>query len=202
MFLKDKGFLFITMADLLYFMKYRKGLPKKSVVITIDDGYRSVYEVAYPIMKKIGCTATLFIYTQFIGVGSSALTWKQIREMKRAGFEVGSHSLSHCDLTKRRSNESDADFKARIDREIKESKQIIDAALGQETRFFAFPYGRYNQRILTACEQAGYEIALTLKGGANPFFADPLSLRRIQVIKQDLKSFERRLSWFDEVSLK
>lgn len=75
------------------------------MVITIDDGYESVYNIADPILRKYGFTATLFIYTDFVGVARGAITWDQLREMKGDGFEVGSHTLSHCDLTKKKEGE-------------------------------------------------------------------------------------------------
>jgi len=75
-YLKEHGYSVLTPAELLAFLEYRQGLPKKSVLITMDDGYRSVYNVAYPILKKYGFTATLFIYTDFVGASGTAITWK------------------------------------------------------------------------------------------------------------------------------
>jgi len=201
-YLKENGFRVISMADLLDFLDYRSGVPAKSVVITIDDGYRSSYEIAYPILKSYGFTATLFIYTDFVGASETAVTWDQLREMKASGFEVGSHTLSHCDLTKIRPEEPIEAYSARVQRELFESKKIIDEKLGQETISLAFPYGEYNQRILFLSERAGYKAGVSVKSGANPFFSDPLALKREQLVAKDMKGFVSRLKTFHEMTLR
>ena len=76
------------------------------MAITIDDGYRSVYDLAYPILKKHNFTATLFIYTDFVDNSPNALTWEQLRELAQAGFEVEAHTITHADLTLKRKGES------------------------------------------------------------------------------------------------
>jgi peptidoglycan/xylan/chitin deacetylase (PgdA/CDA1 family) len=201
-YLKDNGYRVIGLGDLLSFLQYRQVIPKRAVAITIDDGYRSAYDIAYPILKRYGFTAALFIYTDFVGIGRAAITWDQLREMKSDGFEVGSHTLSHCDLTKQKKEENDQAYLTRIKREVVVSKQIIDKKLGQDTIYLAFPYGSYNQRVLRICDQAGYKIGFSVKGGGNPFFADPLTLKRAQVLKKDINSFIARLKTFDESSLR
>jgi peptidoglycan/xylan/chitin deacetylase (PgdA/CDA1 family) len=201
-YLKENGYRVISLGELLNFLKYRQALPKRSVAITIDDGYSSAYDIAYPILKRYGFTATLFIYTDFVGGGRIAINWDQLREMKSDGFEVGSHTLSHCDLTKKREGEDDQAYMERIKKELLVSKQIIDKELDQDTSYLAFPYGVYNQRVLRICDQAGYEIGFSVKGGGNPFFADPLALKRDQVLKRDIQSFIAMLETFHELSLR
>jgi peptidoglycan/xylan/chitin deacetylase (PgdA/CDA1 family) len=201
-YLKENGYRVISLRELLDFLTYRQAVPKKSVVITLDDGYKSGYDIAYPILKRYGFTATLFIYTDFVEGGRIAISWDQLREMKANGFEVGSHTLSHCDLTKKREGEDDQAYLARIKKELLVSKQIIDKELDQDTIYLAFPYGTYNQRILRICDQAGYKIGFSVKRGGNPFFADPLTLKRDQVLKRDMESFIAMLETFHELSLR
>ena len=201
-YLKKNGYRIITMSDLLGFLQYRHAIPKRSVVITIDDGYRSAYDIAYPVLKKYGFTATLLIYTDYVGVSRSSITWDQLREMKADGFEVGSHTLSHCDLTKRIPGEQELDYMSRIKREILASKQVIDEELRQDTICFAYPYGRYDATILNICEQAGYKIGVSAERGGNAFFSDPLVLDRNQILKSDMHSFVSNLKIFNKFSLK
>jgi hypothetical protein len=85
-YLKENGYHVITAEDLAAFLEYRQGLPQKSVLVTMDDGYRSVYNIAYPILNKYGFKATLFIYTSFVGVSKMAITWNQLKEMQANGF--------------------------------------------------------------------------------------------------------------------
>jgi peptidoglycan/xylan/chitin deacetylase (PgdA/CDA1 family) len=200
-YLKTHGFRVITLTELLGFLRYRHGLPDQSIVITFDDGYRSFYEIAYPILKKFDFKATLFVYTDFVGNSKNALTWEQLHELKADGYEIGTHGASHNDLTKREEGESDPAYLERIYNELVRPKAIIDERLGQDTVYIAFPYGSYNHKILQLCEQAGYTLGLSVERGSNPFFADPLALKRNQVLKKDLKDFITRLKTFNRLSL-
>ncbi len=200
-YLKDNGYRVITLGELYEFLKYRNALPKRSVVISIDDGYGSVYNIAWPILKKYGFRASLFIYTDFVGVSKNSLTWDQLREMKRNGFEIGSHTMSHCDLTRQNKGEDTQAYISRLEKELGKSKQIINKKLKQDTVFLAFPYGRYDQRILNICERLGYKIAVSVKRGSNPFFADPFALKRSQILQRDITSFISRLKTFNKLSL-
>jgi len=201
-YLDENGYRVISFAQLADFLEYRQALPKKAVIISIDDGYRSVYNVGYPILKKYGFTATLFVYTNFVNSCRNAITWKQLARMKANGFEIGSHTLSHCDLTKRKVGEDTRAYLARVENELRVSKEIIDKNIGQDTIFLAFPYGRFNKNVLEICERLGYRAAVTVKRGSNPFFADPLALRRTQILKRDMKTFVSTLKSFHKLSLK
>lgn len=200
-YLKENGYHVVSMHELSEFIAFRRALPSKAVVINLDDGYRSTYEVAYPLLKKYGFTAGIFVYTDFIGASANSLTWDQLLKMKADGFEIGSHSISHCDLTRQREGENEEEYLGRIRRELVLSKQIIDKKLNQDTRYFAFPYGEYNHRILSLCEEAGYSLGLSVKRGGNPFFSDPLALRRDQIVKKDMESFVQILkTTYDQAS--
>jgi len=200
-YLKENNYRVIILGDLYDFLQYRRSLPERSVIITIDDGYRSAYDIACPILNEFGFKATLFIYTNYVGISEGAITWDQLREMKARGFEVGAHTVTHCDLTKVQEGEDDQAYFARIRKELIVSKQIIDKELEQDTVYLAYPYGNYNQRVLLIVEEAGYKLGLTVQRGGNPFFADPLTLKRDSVIKKDMESFLRRLKSFHEFAL-
>ncbi|MBI5580493.1 MAG: polysaccharide deacetylase family protein [Deltaproteobacteria bacterium] len=201
-YLKENGYHALTPEELLAFLEYRQPLPKQSVLITIDDGYRSVYDIAYPILRENGFTATLFIYTELIDVAPIALTWNQLMEMKQGGFAIGSHTITHSDLTLPREGESKADYAARVEKELTGSKQIIDRRLGQDTWMLAYPYGNYDQKIVAASKQTGYKLAMSVKRGGNPFFANALTLKRDQILERDMATFTKRLKTFNPIPLK
>lgn len=201
-YLKDNDYRVVTLGKLLGFLQYRHALPKRSVVITLDDGYRSAYDIAFPILKKYGFTATLLIYTDYVGISKNAVTWNQLREMKTEGFEVGSQTVSHCDLTKREAGEDDAAYTTRVVKELRMSKHIIDRELAQDTISLAFPYGRYNERVVATCHKVGYKIAVSVRRGSNPFFFNPLFLKRDQILARDMRTFISRLNTFHKLSLK
>lgn len=200
--LRDEGYSVINTEELSDFLAFRGAIPKKAVLINLDDGYRSTYDIAYPILKKNGFTATLFIYTSFIGASKNALTWDQLKAMKKDGFEVGSHSVTHADLSKKRAGETEKEYLARVKRELILSKQILDDELNQDTRYIAFPYGEFNPAVLKLCEETGYRVGFSVKAGGNPFFSEPLTLKRDQVLKKDMESFLGKLKTFQAISLK
>lgn len=201
-YLRNNGYRVITPEQLLAFLEYQQPLPKKAVMITIDDGYRSVYDIAYPILKKYGYSATLFVYTNYVGVSSKAITWKQLRELKSNGFTIGSHTIMHSDLSKPGEHETKETYEQRMHRELFDSKRIIDKKLNQNTFFFAYPFGRANAKAIAAARQAGYRMAVTVNRGGNAFFANPFLLRRDQILKKDMATFKKRLKTFEFLSLR
>ena len=201
-YLKSNGYRVISPGDLLDFLEYRRQIPKKAVLITIDDGFKSVYDIAWPILEEFGFTATLFVYTDYIGLSKKALSWEDLKILKSRGFTIGSHSVSHSDLTRKGEQETEEDFSNRKQKEIYLSKKIIDEKLNQNTVFFSFPYGKYNSDIVTMTGQAGYKLAVTVDRGSNPFFTNPLALKRDMILKKDIDSFVSRLKIFNNLSLK
>jgi len=201
-YLKNNGYHTIHLRDLMEFLNYKTAIPSKSVIITLDDGYRSIYEFAYPLLKRYGYTATLFIYTDFIEASGNALSWNQLRKLKAAGFEIGSHSISHADLTKKLPHENDQTFRSRITKEFINSKKIIDRELNQDTQSFAYPYGNYNQQILDLFPKAGYKLGLTIRTGGNSFFANPLTIKRSQILEENMAYFVDRIQIIQPISLR
>jgi peptidoglycan/xylan/chitin deacetylase (PgdA/CDA1 family) len=201
-YLKKNGYRTIHLSDLMEFLNYKRSIPAKSVIITLDDGYRSLYDFAYPMLKRNGYTATLFVYTDFIEASRNALTWNHLKELKAAGFEIGSHSISHADLTKKYPDETDQAFRDRITKELKNSKEIIDRKLNQNTQSFAYPYGNYNQLILDLLPKAGYKLGLTIRTGGNSFFANPLTLKRSQILEENTAYFVDRIQIIQPISLR
>ena len=200
-YLKENDFHVISLSDLLRFIEYETSLPPKSVVITIDDGYRSIYDVAYPLLREYGYTASLFVYTDFIEASANALTWAQLRELKKAGFEIGSHSVTHSDLTVMRPGENEKQFIERVTMEIRESKAIIDQQLNQDTTFFAYPYSNYDARVIKLTQEAGYKLGLTVKSGGNPFFIHPFLLNRNQILEESLDYYISRIEPLQRLEL-
>jgi len=195
-YLKDNNYRVIPMSEFLEFLYYRSAIPKRSVVITIDGSHKSAYDIAYPILKKYGFPATFFVYSDSIGANETALSWNQLKQLKTDGFEVGSFAFSNRDIEVKKEKEDDQAYIVRIKRELFHFKQIIDKKLSQDTPYLAFPSGRYNRSLLNICDQAGYKMAFTMQPGSNPFFLDPLSLKRNMIIKEDMETFIAQLETF------
>lgn len=149
--LHRNGYRTVGLGHAAELVRGRKPFPEKSFVLTFDDGYRSVYDEAFPVLNKYGMTATVFLATgDSKGAGADErltplngremLSWREIREMKCAGIDFGAHTISHPDLTKIETSE--------MEREIAGSKRIIEDKLGSPVLSFAYPYGRYDGRSI------------------------------------------------------
>ena len=184
----------IRLTQLVAFLEGRESLPRRSVVITIDDGYESAYRFAVPLLRRYGFPATLFVYTDFIG-GGDALSWKQLRELVDSGLvELGAHSKSHHNLIERAEEQTDAQYRQRIEIEVRTPREVLEAQLPTKVRYFSFPYGDANATVMDVLKQYHYQLAFTVNPGGNPFFADPLLLRRTMIFGDyDLATFKSKL---------
>ncbi len=172
--IKDAGFTVIPMQDFLAWRRDEKQIPTKSALITIDDGYVSAYEAGWPILKKFGYPFTMFVYIQYISSGGKSITWEQLAEMRDAGVEIGSHSFTHQNL-KCRSAKAKADAQRLggldpwLNREIVESKKVLEDHLGIKVSTFCYPEGSYDEKAREIVKQAGYEAAFVTYGQRNTF---------------------------------
>jgi peptidoglycan/xylan/chitin deacetylase (PgdA/CDA1 family) len=187
-YLATHNYSVISLSELLKGLKGDQ-LPPKPIVITIDDGFKSTFTLAYPVLKKYNFPATLFLYTNFIEKNSGSLTWKEIKEMTKNNIEIGSHTLSHCNLLKYKKNENYKTYLARIRREIFLSKEILESKIGRKVKFFAYPYGVYSPIIKNLVIQAGYEGILNANSMNNALTVDPFSLNRQIIPGQSLFNF-------------
>lgn len=172
--LKDKGIAVIKMQDFLAWKRGEKSIPPRSAIITIDDGYKSGYEVAWPILKKYGYPITMFIYTEGIKPGrysgGESMSWEQLAEMRDAGVDIQSHTETHQDLRKppydrlTRHRLSKDEYEPWLEAEVAGSKQIIEQKLGVKVNCFAVPYGYYNEHVKEIAMKAGYEALFTVYG--------------------------------------
>jgi len=201
-FLKENGYRVITLDEFFDFLDFKIQLPRKSVVITIDDGWRSAYEIAFPILKKYGYPATLFVYTDFISSGRGALDWTILSEMVKAGIDIQSHTKTHRNLDRKNPQESfQRNFEAII-KEIMESTSTIKSHLKKEVKYLAYPYGDTNPFIIALLQKLDYRGAFTVQRGTNPFFAHPYRIRRSMIYGNfDLHDFEKNLSFFTHYDL-
>lgn len=188
----------VRLSDFAQFLAGRRALPRRSVVITIDDGYESVYRQAFPVLRKYGFAATLFVYSDFIG-SRDGLSWPQMEEMQRSGLiDVQAHSKSHRNLVDRLAGESEAAYRQRIETELRQPRLLIEknlGAAGARVTQYAYPYGDANEIVLNAMRRdGGWALGLTVDPGGNPFYAAPLLLKRTMVYgDQDLDEFRARV---------
>jgi peptidoglycan/xylan/chitin deacetylase (PgdA/CDA1 family) len=193
-YLAKNDFQVVRLADLAEFLAGKRPLPRRAVVITMDDGYASMYEHAFPLLEKHGFPATVFVYTDFVGA-KDALSWEQMAEMRASGLvDIQSHSKSHANLSYRLPGESERAYRERLAMEVRAPAKTLQQRLSAAPVSFAYPFGDTNQQVIDTLIKADYKLAVTVDPGGNPFFAYPLMLKRSMVFgDQDLGAFIAKL---------
>ncbi len=186
-YLKKKGYEFYTACELIKFYRANGEFPSKAIAVTFDDGWKDNYQHAFPVLKKYGAKATIFLVTSCIGQNTDKVTAegegrrehlseKDILEMSQNGIEFASHSLSHA-LFNQIGNEE-------IEREVTESKKIIENLTQKECSTFAYPAGFFTDFAKEAIKKAGYEAAFsTVYGTENDW--DIYALNRVEILRRD-----------------
>jgi len=201
-YLKAQGFRTVTLADFLEFTRLNRQLPRKSVVLTFDDGYRSFKQFAYPVLKTLGFTATLFVYTDYIGAGGNALSWQELKDLQAQGFGVQAHSKSHGDL-RRAPGETQAQFDRRMQAELALPRDLFKRQLGQVPDTLAYPYGGWDPEVLRQVKATGYIAGLTVRRQSNAAFVSPLTIHRSQIYAEmSLEEFAKNLAVFQREDLR
>jgi peptidoglycan/xylan/chitin deacetylase (PgdA/CDA1 family) len=202
-FLERHGYRVIRLDDLFEFLKRKRPLPRKSVVITFDDGWRSMYDIAYPILKRYGYPATLFISTDLIHSTSTTLDWGKIREMARNGIDVQCHSKTHRSLGKIEDGETLQAYFETVKAELIESAKVIKRQLGRDVKYLAYPFGDTNSLLIAMLGKLGFQGGLTVVRAGNPFFAGEFRVGRSMIYGTfDLKAFQDNLGWISDEGMK
>ncbi len=184
--IKESGAEVVSMQDFLAWRRGEKNIPPKSVVITIDDGYVSGYDVGWPLLKKYGYPFTMYVYLNYIEKGGKSVTWSQLAEMRDAGVDIGSHTVSHQDL-RRKPSKGAGDYETWLKDELERSKQVIEEKLGIKCATLAYPFGLHNDKVHAAVRAAGYEAAFTTYGARLGMTTDAMTLGRYDVTTKDAR---------------
>jgi peptidoglycan/xylan/chitin deacetylase (PgdA/CDA1 family) len=185
-FMKRHGFKVISFEDLVTGITQGQQFSRNSVVVQFDDGYEDNYTYAFPILKKYGFPAIVFLVSDKVGT-PGFLTWDQIKEMEKYNFIAGAHTRHHVYLP-RVTPEMARD-------EIAGSKKIIENHLGHPIRYFSYPSGGFSTEIKGLVQQAGYAAAVTTNRGKNRYNVDLYELKRIRMNSTDDR-FSGLILWF------
>jgi peptidoglycan/xylan/chitin deacetylase (PgdA/CDA1 family) len=196
----EKGYTSITIDDLYDYYFNGKSIPKKSVLITFDDGLKGVYEFAYPILKKYGFKATFFVIVSRVGRVSSYVDWDNLKEMVNSGvFSIGSHTFdshrTHISngkfvsiISQKRDDEDFENFKNRVVEDLKKSKEEIEKNIQKKTISFAYPYGEYSKDTVEFLKESGFIFGFTTYKGINIKSISKYELKRYSIYRStDIK---------------
>jgi peptidoglycan/xylan/chitin deacetylase (PgdA/CDA1 family) len=201
-YLKANGYRVVSLADFVEFTRLGRQLPRRSVVLTFDDGYKSFTQYAYPLLKELGFTATLFVYTDYVGAGKNALSWQDLKELATAGLDIEAHSKSHGDL-RRTAGESDAQYARRLQAELGQPQEMFQRNLGQPRPVIAYPYGSWDESLLGKLAEYGYVSGFSVRRQGNASFVRPLVGNRSQVYSEmTIEDFAKNLNVYQQEALK
>jgi peptidoglycan/xylan/chitin deacetylase (PgdA/CDA1 family) len=201
-YLKTNGYRVVSLADFVDYTRLNRQLPQRAVVLTFDDGYRAFKDHAYPVLKELGFTATLFIYTDWVGAGRGSLSWVDLRELAAAGVDIQAHSKTHADL-RRAQGETEAQYARRMQAELEQPQDLFNRNLGRRSQVLAYPYGRWEEGLLPKVKEYGYIAAFSVRRQGNASFVRPLAGHRSQIYSEmTLDDFVRNLNVFQEENLR
>ncbi|MFQ5469816.1 MAG: polysaccharide deacetylase family protein [Gammaproteobacteria bacterium] len=156
-YLAKNQFHVLPLSKIVRALNNNEPLPDRTIAITIDDAYRSVYTTAFPLFRKYNFPFTVFVSAEAVDKKLSAfMTWEQLREMQEYGAEYGNHSYSHTHLIETRSGESTSEWKKGIIEDIQFNQNIMIDESVNPINFFAYPYGEYNLELAELVNDLGY----------------------------------------------
>jgi peptidoglycan/xylan/chitin deacetylase (PgdA/CDA1 family) len=171
----------IALRDALALLAATEAPPRRAAVLTFDDGYENFHEHAWPVLKRYGFQATVFVVTGEIGGvnrwdadgRAPLMDWTALREISEQGIEVGSHTVSHPRLTEISADEAR--------RELAASRQVLEQNLGAPVLTLAYPFGDWNLQVEALARRAGYRLACSITRGNRHTPSDLLRLKRVPV---------------------
>lgn len=156
--LTSGGYTVLPLDEVISALKTGRALPDRTVALTIDDAFRSIYEIAWPRLKAAGLPFTVFVSTDPVDRGlDDYMTWDQLRELKAAGVHLQPHSLSHGHMPSMPLEKALGEITGSRDRMVE--------MLGIEPTLFAFPYGEASQALMDGVRKAGFEAAFGQHSG-------------------------------------
>jgi peptidoglycan/xylan/chitin deacetylase (PgdA/CDA1 family) len=164
-YLHDNGYKVITLRRLIDYYRGTAPAPEaKSVVIVEDDAHKSVYSDMLPIVRKYGYPVTIFTYPSAISNAKYAMTWDQLRALKKSGlFEIQSHTYWHPNFKRERKKLSLTALDTLILTQLKKSKSRLETEMGAPVDMLAWPFGIYDDSLIKKAADVGYQATFTIE---------------------------------------
>jgi peptidoglycan/xylan/chitin deacetylase (PgdA/CDA1 family) len=180
-YFKSQGFTFVSVRDLLNWRVYGS----RNILISIDDGHRTVYEAYRDVLRPNNIKPLLGIYPAIIGKKKYALTWEEVRDLANKGCDIASHGFYHSKVNQKLFDSNKKGFL----KEIVHSKKILEEKLEREVDIFIYPFGIVSDLVIEYVKGAGYRYAFSIHRNS----LDPVELK---VIPYELPRYlTSRVSW-------
>ena len=201
-YIKDAGLSVVTMQDFLEWLNGTRRLPERCVLITIDDGWKSVYTDAFPVLRAYGYPFTMFLYTSYIDVQGDSMTVRQIQAMQRCGATIGSHSVNHLYPKKwRRYAMESEQYKNQLQVEFLSSRAKLLELFGACSTY-CFPGGYNTPPMLETLAASDYQAAFTVEEAKVGCTEDRFLIHRYMVFGTDHNIFRRAVNFDGEAGIR
>ncbi|WP_321370975.1 polysaccharide deacetylase family protein [uncultured Desulfuromusa sp.] len=163
-YIKQQNLEVISLGDVANRLSEQTALPEHAVSLSIDDSYRSFYDVGMPILRRYGFPVTLFVNTDAVGT-SGYLSWSELQELAEEGVEIGNHTASHAYLVDMQPDETLSQWQERIKNDIEHAQQQFQKHLGFRPELFAYTYGEYSSAVVDLIQSLGFKAAFAQQSG-------------------------------------
>ena len=192
-YLKTNGYHVIPLRALVdYYLKKGPAPAPKSVVIVEDDAHKSVYSDMLPLAKKYNIPVTVFVYPSAISNAKYAMTYDQLRTLKKNGFDIQSHTFWHPNFKHDKKKMTPAEYEKSVTTQLKKSKERLEKELGGTVDMLAWPFGIYDDYLLKRAAEVGYKATFTIEAHHASTRDTVMKLPRYLLINADQgKNFAR-----------
>ncbi len=162
--LKDNGYTVIPLRTLVNYLRGEgPAPPAKSVVITVDDGHKTVYTEMLPVVRKFNMPVTLFLYPSCLSNASYAMTYEQVKELQQTGlFDMQGHTFWHPNFKKEKKKLKPPEYQKLVETQLQKSKAVLEKKLGTKVDVLAWPFGIYDDELENYAQKAGYVAAFSI----------------------------------------
>ena len=172
-YLEDNKYTVLTLGEAVHLLLDNKSIPHKTVVLTIDDGYKSFFIRGMPLLRKFGFRATVFINTRQVGY-PDFMTWEDIRSVMEEGVEIGNHSHSHDYFV----DYSPVELIEKFNIDLNISQEMFNEKTGRTPDMYSYPYGEYSNSMKAELKRHGFKAAVAQNSGVISALSDIYALPR------------------------
>ena len=185
-FLRQENYTVLHLDQFRDVVHGQTSFPTKSVLITIDDAYRSIYDHAFPILKEFNFPFTLFVDARPLSSGASgAMTWEMLQEMREWGASVGNHTYSHARIGRPKHNQNLSDYREWVRSDIILAQNKLNEH-GIFTDVIAYPYGEYNEVVINIAREEGFKLMFAQDEGAVDSTVDLTRIPRLPIVGKNM----------------